>query len=56
MPLEQNSRVEPIQRDWKGGKHSEILLTNAGDEEGIGFKGAGVGGGLNMGAARGFST
>jgi hypothetical protein len=40
----------------KEASYSENLLTNAGDEEGIGFKGAGVGGGLNMGAARGFST
>jgi len=30
-------------------------VANAGDEEGIGFNGAGVGGGLNIGAARGFS-
>jgi hypothetical protein len=30
-------------------------VANAGEEEGIGFKGAGVGGGRNMGAARGFS-
>jgi hypothetical protein len=31
-------------------------VPNAGDDEGIGFNGAGVGGGLNMGAARGFSA
>jgi hypothetical protein len=31
-------------------------VPNAGDDEGIGFNGAGVGGGLNMGAALGFST
>jgi hypothetical protein len=31
-------------------------VPNAGDEEGIGFDGAGVGCGLNIGAARGFST
>lgn len=30
-------------------------VPKAGDEDGIGFKGAGVGGGLNIGAARGFS-
>ena len=30
-------------------------VANAGEEEGIGFAGAGVGGGLNIGAARGFS-
>lgn len=30
-------------------------VAKAGDEEGIGFAGAGVGGGLKMGAARGFS-
>lgn len=28
-------------------------VAKAGDDEGIGFKGAGVGGGLNIGAARG---
>lgn len=31
-------------------------VPNAGDEDGIGFNGAGVGGTLNIGAARGFST
>jgi hypothetical protein len=31
-------------------------VPKAGDEEGIGFNGAGVGGGLNIGAARGFSV
>jgi hypothetical protein len=31
-------------------------VPNAGDDEGIGFDGAGVGGGLNIGAARGFSA
>jgi hypothetical protein len=31
-------------------------VPNAGDDEGIGFNGAGVGGGLNIGAARGFSA
>jgi hypothetical protein len=30
-------------------------VANPGEEEGIGFRGAGVGGGLNIGAARGFS-
>ena len=30
-------------------------VAKAGEEEGIGFDGAGVGGGLNIGAARGFS-
>jgi hypothetical protein len=31
-------------------------VPKAGDDEGIGFKGAGVGGGLNIEAARGFSA
>lgn len=31
-------------------------VPNAGDDEGIGFNGAGVGGGLKIGAARGFSA
>ena len=31
-------------------------VANAGDDDGIGFNGAGVGGGLNIGAARGFSA
>jgi hypothetical protein len=30
-------------------------VANAGDDEGIGLSGAGVGGGLNVGAALGFS-
>ena len=38
------------------GRMGWIGVPNAGDEEGIGFNGAGVGGGLNIGAARGFST
>lgn len=30
-------------------------VANPGEDDGIGFSGAGVGGGLNIGAARGFS-